>query len=91
MASARQQLRLVSNCVLQFYVEALVDAFHALKLASGPNHHILQNCMQPQNLQDVVTFLASSIPCANMPFALPSSPLLQVHGRFTCRLIPQHL
>lgn len=45
--------------MLQFYVEALVDAFHALKLASGPNNHILHNCMQPQDLQDIITFLAS--------------------------------
>jgi hypothetical protein len=42
---------------LQFYVEALVDAFHALKLAVGPGTPLLKDCMQPQRLQDIVTFL----------------------------------
>jgi hypothetical protein len=51
---------------MQFYVEALVDAFHALKLAVGPNTPLLKDCMQPQRLQDVITFLVqqSSFLCA---------------------------
>lgn len=47
---------------VQFYVEALVDAFHALKLAVGPGTPLLKDCMQPQRLQDVITFLVSSQP-----------------------------
>ena len=42
---------------MQFYVEALVDAFHALKLAVGPGTPLLKDCMQPQRLQDIITFL----------------------------------
>jgi uncharacterized damage-inducible protein DinB len=44
---------------LQFYVEALVDAFHALKLAVGPGTPLLKDCMQTQRLQDIVTFLVT--------------------------------
>lgn len=45
---------------LQFYVEALVDAFHALKVANGPacaGPWGEIRSLLPRGLQDIITFL----------------------------------
>lgn len=39
-------------------MEALVDAFNALKLPSGGAQPLLKDCMQQPSLQDIITFLA---------------------------------
>jgi len=45
----------------QFYVEALVDAFHALKVASAPGSGPWADIrsLLPRGLQDIITFLVN--------------------------------